>query len=187
MSDFSFRPLTPDKFDDLVDLFGPERGASGGCWCMWWRVPTKTFNEMAREERRAAFEAAVGEGPTGVLAYDGDTAIGWCAVGPRSSLPKLNRSRVAATLDDPDGVWMINCFFVRKAYRGDGLMGRLIAAAVDYARGEGARALEACPVDPQRELQWGEGFIGIASQFAAAGFAEVARRSPTRPLMRLDF
>ena len=154
---------------------------------MWWRVPTKTFNGMSREERRAAFEAAVGEVPTGILAYDGEAAVGWCAVGPRASLPKLNRSRVASTLDEPDGVWMINCFFVRKGSRGDRLMGRLIAAAVDYARGEGARAVEACPVDPKRALQWGEGFIGIASQFTATGFAEVARRSPTRPLMRLEF
>ena len=31
----------------------------------------------------------------------------------------------------------------------------------------------------------GDGFVGIASVFRALGFAEIARRSPWRPLVRL--
>jgi hypothetical protein len=64
-------------------------------------------------------------------------------------------------------------------------MGVLIDGALGYARENGARMVEACPVEPARPLIWGEAFIGIASVFREAGFDEVARRSPTRPLMRI--
>ena len=31
------RPLTPDLWPALEDLFG-KGGASNGCWCMYWRL-----------------------------------------------------------------------------------------------------------------------------------------------------
>jgi predicted GNAT family acetyltransferase len=183
----SIQPLTPGRWDDLVILFGPERGAHGGGWCMWWRMTTAVFEKTSRADRRDNFRAIVESGaPTGVLAYAGQTPIGWCAVGPRDSLPKLMRSRVAKPLEgDADKVWMINCFFVDRGHREAGLMGVLIDGALGYARENGARMVEACPVEPARPLIWGEAFIGIASVFREAGFDEVARRSPTRPLMRI--
>jgi len=180
-------PLTPERWDDLVTLFGPERGAHGGCWCMWWRMTTAAFETASRTERRDSFRAIVARGvPTGVLAYEGETPVGWCAVGPRETLPKLMRSPVAKPLEaDIDKVWMINCFFVDRDHREAGLMRLLIEAAVGYARDEGACILEASPIEPARPLIWGEAFVGIASVFRQAGFDEVARRSPTRPLMRI--
>jgi len=186
-ADVCFRPLSAACWDDFVDLFGPERGASGGCWCMWWRVSAARWKEMTRTQRRDAFRQQVADGvPVGVLAYDGDRAVGWCAIGPRETLPRFNRSRVAAPLDPDENTWAINCFYIRSGYRGGGMMRRLVAAAADFARDNGAVAVEACPIDPDRPLQWGEGFVGIAAAFRAAGFAEVARRSPKRPLLRLE-
>lgn len=180
------RQLSADRWDDLVALFGPERGAQGGCWCMWWRMTGAEFERASREERRDLFRRLVEDGaPLGVLAYDGKAPIGWCAVGPRESLPKLMRSRVARPLDrQTDGVWMINCFYIGRDHRGVGLMRKLIDAAVEMARKNGARVIEACPIDTERQLIWGEGFIGLAQAFVASGFSEMARRSPTRPLMR---
>ncbi|HEB84575.1 MAG TPA: N-acetyltransferase, partial [Bacteroidetes bacterium] len=29
-------PLSPERWGDFEALFG-ERGACGGCWCMYWR------------------------------------------------------------------------------------------------------------------------------------------------------
>ena len=63
-------------------------------------------------------------------------------------------------------------------------MRRLLDGAVAFAKKGGAAAVEACPIETDRKLIWGEGYVGIASVFRAAGFEEVARRSPTRPLMR---
>lgn len=184
----TFEPLVPDRWDDLVELFGPQRGASSGCWCMWWRLAAKDWQGRQREDRQAAFRAIVKAGPPpGVLAYGDGRAVGWVAVGPRITLPRLNRSRVAAPLDDDlAGVFVINCFYIRAGWRRQGLMEKLIAAAVELAWAQGARRVEACPVEPARPLQWGEGFVGIASAFRAAGFAECARRGPTRPLMGLS-
>jgi GNAT superfamily N-acetyltransferase len=186
MSSVVVHPLTPDRWNDLVDLFGPERGASSGCWCMWWRMPGADWKAVPREEKRDRFRAIVDSGPPpGVLAYDGPSAVGWCAIGPRTTLPRMNTSRVAAPLEAIEGVWAVNCFYVRSSYRGAGLMAGLLDAATAFAASQGARIIEACPIDTGRKLVWGEGFVGIASVFRAAGFGEVARRSPTRPLMRL--
>jgi GNAT superfamily N-acetyltransferase len=182
----AIHPLTPDRWDDLVDLFGPERGANSGCWCMWWRMPRADWKAVPRAEKRHRFRAIVEAGPPpGVLAYDGAVAVGWCAIGPRTSLPRMNASRVAAPLDVVEGVWAVNCFYIRSSYRGAGLMRTLLDAATSFAAGQGARIVEACPLDTERKLVWGEGFVGIASVFRSAGFEEVARRSPARPLMQL--
>jgi hypothetical protein len=42
LSKMTFHPVTPDRWDDLVTLFG-ERGACGGCWCMAWRLKRKDW------------------------------------------------------------------------------------------------------------------------------------------------
>lgn len=179
-------PLTPDRWDDLVDLFGPERGANSGCWCMWWRIPGPDWKAVPRDEKRDRFRAIVEEGPPpGVLAYAEGQAVGWCAVGPRETLPRLDRSRVFRPVDEAQGVWTVNCFYIRTGWRRRGLMRPLLDAALTFARQHGARIVEACPLDTDRKLVWGEGYVGLAPVFRAVGFQEVARRSPTRPLMRM--
>ena len=186
MPTISIGPLTPGRWDDLVDLFGPERGANSGCWCMWWRMTRGDWKAVPREEERERFRAIVEEGPPpGVLAYDGPSAIGWCAVGPRATLPQMNVSHVAGPAEGIEGVWAVNCFYVRSGQRWRGLMRTLLEGALAFAAGQGAAIVEACPIETERKLVWGEGYVGIASILRAAGFEEVARRSPTRPLMRL--
>ena len=185
-------PLTPDRWDDLMDLFGPERGANSGCWCMWTRLPGKVWNAMTREERRDAFRRIVEEGPPpGLLAYEQGRAVGWVAVGPRTSLTRFNAGKASRPLDAPgdpvpSSIQAVSCFYVRGGCRGRGLTSRLAEAAVAFARRSGAAAVEACAIEPEKRLQWGEGFVGLATVFRLLGFREVARRSPRRPLMRLD-
>ena len=57
--------------------------------------------------------------------------------------------------------------------------------AIAYARKRGVKLLEAYPVDkPERsndDYMW----FGAKSMFDDAGFEEVARRKPTRPVVRL--
>jgi hypothetical protein len=191
MPTYDLHPLTSDRWDDLVDLFGPERGANSGCWCMWWRMSRADWKALPREEKRDRFRAIVDAGPPpGVLAYEGPLAVGWCAVGPRETLPRMNASRVAAPLDGVDGVdgvWAVNCFYVRSGYRRRGLMRVLLDGGIAFAATAGAAALEACPIELNRKPVWGEGYVGIAPVFRDAGFVEVARRSPTRPFMRMSF
>jgi len=153
---------------------------------MWWRMSSADWRAVPRHEKRDRFRAIVKDGPPpGVLAYDGETAIGWCAVGPRATFPRMRSSRVARPLDAAEGIWAVNCFFVRSGWRRQKLMPFLLKGALDFAARQGAKTVEACPLDTERGLFWGEGFVGIASVFRRAGFVEVARRTPTRPLMRI--
>jgi GNAT superfamily N-acetyltransferase len=187
------RPLTPDRWPDLVDLFGPERGANSGCWCMWPRVAGSEWKALGKDGRKRRFAAIAKKGPPpGLIAYDGDLAVGWVAVGPRPSVARFNESKISHPVadeagPDPDKTYTITCFFSRPGHRKQGLMHELAKAAANHARKKGAEAVEACAIEPNKPVQWGEGFVGLASVFHRLGFNEVARRSPKRPLMRLDF
>lgn len=182
----SFEPLTPGRWGDLEELFGA-RGACGGCWCMWWRLPRQEFERGKGEGNRAAFRAVVeaGEEP-GVLAYVGGRAVGWCAVAPRADYPALARSRVLKPVDERP-VWSITCLFVSKPHRRRGLSEALLRAAVAHVARRGGRTVEGYPVEPQTGQQ-PDAFVwtGLASAFRRAGFAEVTRRSATRPVMRYE-
>lgn len=185
MARLSFRPVTGAEWEDLVALFGP-RGACAGCWCMWWRLTRKEFEQGKKGANRRALKRLVDDGTLpGILAYDGDRPVGWCSVGPRADYPALERSRVLARVDDAP-VWSIVCFFVARDARRRGLTHRLITAAVSHARKKGARIVEAYPVAPGPNGMpdvWA--WTGLESAFVRAGFREAARRSPRRAVWRL--
>ena len=142
-----FHPLTPDRWRDLEQLFGP-KGACGGCWCMAWRLRRKDFEAGKQGLNRKAFEFLVRKGsPPGVLAYDGEEPVGWCAIAPRLAFSFLDRSRLLQRLDE-EPVWSITCFFVTRKRRRQGLMVKLVHAACNFAKGQGAHIVEAYPVEP---------------------------------------
>jgi GNAT superfamily N-acetyltransferase len=144
------------------------------------------YNKRPREENRADFWRIVEQGPPpGLLAFDGELAVGWCQVTPREDLPWMERGRVLRRVDDAP-VWSISCFYIRSAYRRRGVTAALIEAAVKLAAGAGAPALEAIPVDKALPKGVSNDFTGVASTFRQLGFVEVARRSPARPIMRKD-
>jgi len=86
---------------------------------------------------------------------------------------------------DEQPVWSIICFVVPAAYRGRGVARALLKGAVTYAKKQGAKLVEAYPVDkPARskdEAMW----FGAKSMYDQAGFHEVARRKPHRPIVRI--
>src|SRR5918996_2425994 len=179
----TIRPLTPDLWPALEDLFG-ENGACNGCWCMYWRIGS-AYRRRPREQNKAAFEEVVKRGPPpGLLAFDGDVAVGWCQLTPRDALPWLDRTWRLARVDALP-VWSLSCFYVRKGYRKRGVTSALIAAALDAAKRAGAPALEAYPLDA--DLTPSSSGTGYVSTFKRAGFKIVARRVPPRPIMRYYF
>jgi GNAT superfamily N-acetyltransferase len=186
----AFHALTPDRWADFETLFGPDRGGNSGCWCLWPRLPRADYLVMPKADRKAMFRQIVMRGPApGVLAYERDLAIGWCAVGQRRSYARFEAAKVSKPvegLSDAPAVYALTCFYVRKGYTKRGLMRELSLAAIDLARRAGAAAVEVCPIEADKPLVWGDGFTGIASVFRKLGFREIARRSPRRPLMRLD-
>ncbi|MGD8965519.1 MAG: GNAT family N-acetyltransferase [Gammaproteobacteria bacterium] len=179
-----FRPLTPDRWDDLEDLFGP-RGACSGCWCMWWRCTRRQFDLNGNEGNRRAFRKIVSQGsPPGILAYAADKAVGWCSVAPRESYSSLMRSRVLKPAD-AQPAWAVTCLFVARDWRGRRMSEALVRASVDYVRERGGRLVEAYPTDPRgKRLAAVSSYMGTPAIFRAAGFREFSRPSPARVIMR---
>jgi GNAT superfamily N-acetyltransferase len=119
----------------------------------------------------------------GLVGYLDDEPVGWISLGPREDYRKLERSRIMKPVDGA-AVWSVVCTYVDKAHRGLGLQHRLLAAAIDYARDQGVRMLEAYPVDKLERSHDDFMFFGSRSLYEKAGFHEVVRRSPTRVVMR---
>ena len=152
---------------------------------MWWRVPQggKLWKETQGEKARRAFRALVTSGKArGVLAFDGETPVGWCAFGPRTDFPRVERSR-AYRRDELDGVWCINCFFVHRTHRRRGVARTLLAAATDACHRAGARIVEAYPAPPQPDLRGGAVWRGPLTMFEDQGYRVVKRETPARPVV----
>lgn len=180
---YRFKPATKALWEDLVSLFG-ERGACNGCWCMWWRLKGRDFEAGAGAGNRQALHDLMDQGIVpGVLAYEGNRPVGWCSVGPRQDFPRLNRSQRLRPVDDQP-VWSIVCYFVDRKSRGQGLMRALTAAAVDYARSNGAHIVEAYPTDPDSGQSDDSLNTGVAHVLRQEGFAEVAHRGGRRAILR---
>ena len=182
----AFHPATPQRWSDLEELFG-ERGACGGCWCMFWRLPRKEFDAGKGSGNKRALKRIVTTGKEpGIIAYLGKEPIGWCAIAPRADYSALERSRILKPVDDQP-VWSVSCLFIKKAYRRQGVSSQLLQAVIAFAANHGARIVEGYPVEPSME-KMPDPFLwhGVPSAFIEAGFKEVARRSKSRPIMRFE-
>jgi len=120
---------------------------------------------------------------TGLLAYWHGDIVGWVAVEPRDAYPKLAHSRILKPVDDQP-VWSVTCFFVAKNSRRKGITIELLKAAIEHVRKQGGKIVEGYPVETQQDMPAPFIYTGTASAFEQAGFREVARRTPTRPIFR---
>jgi GNAT superfamily N-acetyltransferase len=183
--DLSFHPLTQKLWRDFEMLLGA-RGACGGCWCMFWKLRGKDFSENTGDSARQMQKSIVdAKTVPGLLAYSEGYPIGWIAVEPRSAYPKLAHSRVLKQVDDQE-VWSITCFFVEKNHRHKGITVELLKAAAEYVKSCGGKIVEGYPVDAQQNQPDPFVYTGTASAYKQAGFVEVARNSPTRPIFRFS-
>ncbi len=190
MSKLTVLPLTPARWPDVEEVFNA-RGCSvaRGCWCMAYRLSGSRAplpRGMTRTQaNRAALKALVDAGhPPGLIGYRGKVPVGWVSIGPREEYAKLKRSPVMKPVDEQP-VWSIVCFVVPSEYRGQGIARALLKGAVAYARGQGARLVEAYPVDKSARSSDDAMWFGAKSMYDKAGFKEVARRKPQRPIVRL--
>lgn len=165
-------------FPDLESVFGT-RGDSSRCWCQYFvSLDWRPGREPNRRDLRAML--AQRRGPQGLVAYVDDEPAAWVQLGPMSEYAKL-----AKFAPNPH-TWWISCFVVRVGSRRSGLSRRLLDAAVDRARADGAEALRARPVDTRGEGRPGNVlYTGVLSTFLQVGFVEIARPSPTRPVVEI--
>lgn len=188
---YSVRPATVDRFDDVATMLGPTNPASTVCWCLSHRLPSKESRSLLGAARgEYVRELCARDVAPGVLAYDGDTVVGWAAVAPRAELP-FARSRLIPHVDDLP-VWSAWCIRVRPGHRRRGISLPLLEGAVAYALEHGAPAVEGYPVDNHgQKVDQTMAYVGTRGLFERAGFTKAADTDSIsggfpRVLMRLD-
>ena|SRR5215469_2124686 len=168
------------------------RGAGASCSCvpsLRKRCLRKCLQTTAVRLYQEINHAVV---PPGLIAYADGRPVGWTRVGPRHGFPGVRENRSLAKVlsgDDP-GVWWVTCFAVDRQYRRSGIGAALLQSAVAFARDHGATAVEGHPVDAAgltaARVAGSALYTGTMAMFIAAGFVEVCRTYPTRPVMRLS-
>ena len=188
------QPATADRWSDLVRVFGRRGEDPSWCWCRLFlrsRSHESSASGPVPDNRDALRQeithAAV---PPGLIAYVGTHPVGWTRVGLRSAFPGVSGNRaLAKVLTDDPGAWWVTCFAVDSRHRRSGVGSALLKAAVEFAREHGATAVEGHPVDvaalSTARVAGSAVYAGTVAMFSAAGFAEVARTYPARPVMRL--
>ncbi|MFQ5918573.1 MAG: GNAT family N-acetyltransferase [Thermoplasmata archaeon] len=179
-----YHPLTPERWGDLETLFG-KSGAWGGCWCMWWRLSAAEFEDRRGPENKSRMHDIVREGRVpGILLYKEGQPVGWCSIAPRDEFARLNRSPLLKPVDE-EAVLSIVCFYVAREFRHQGITGKLLEAALAYAKDLGGSVLEGYPLDTDRkDYPAPSAWTGFLPTFEKAGFREVLRRKVTRPIVR---
>ena len=182
------RPAT--DFDDVRTMVGPKRPDANVCWCLSYRLPSKENRALTGAARGERVRRLMDAGPIGVLAYDGGEVVGWAAVAPRAET-SFARNRKIPHVDQSD-VWSVWCIRVRPGHRGEGISHHLLRGAVDFAREQGAPAIEGYPVDNRGEkVDLTMAYVGTRAAFERAGFARAADTDAVsggfpRVLMRRD-
>ena len=184
------RPAT--DFHDVAAVLGPKNPDSNVCWCLSYRLLSSKENRelVGRARGERVRQLVLEDPPPGVLAYDGDEPVGWAAVHPRADTSFAKNRRIPH-VDDSD-VWSVWCFRVRPGHRKKGVVHHLLAGAVDFARANGAPAIEGYPVDNRGErVDLTMAYVGTRALFEAAGFEKASDTTSVisghpRVIMRLD-
>lgn len=144
MPTFRTEPLAPSNWPAFATLVERHDGVWGGCWCVEFHPDGKERGA----HRRGLKERKVREGTThAALVFDGARCVGWCQFGPPEELPRIKHLRIyTAGLEQlPD--WRITCFFVDKAYRGQGVSSLALEGALRLIAEQGGGTVESYPQD----------------------------------------
>jgi GNAT superfamily N-acetyltransferase len=186
-------PVVDAPWDDVRTVFGT-KGDPSTCWCQYFKVDAEAWKrqDVPWFERQLCEQvdegrASKGAGP-GLLAYVDDEPAGWVAIEPRTAYPRILSSKLISSSSEPvdaADVWFVSCFVVRVGHRRQGVAAALLEGAVEHARANGARVVEAFPVEAGPEVSSAELYHGPLSAFEAAGFEVVARPSARRAVVRM--
>lgn len=178
-----FLPVIPERWPDLERLF-ESRGGPKHCWCMVFRPMSAASRRVGGAAKKQALSQLVAVNtPVGILAYDTDEPVAWCSVAPLETYANLRTRSYVSDGSDAEGVWSIACFYIRSAFRRQGMTTQLINAAIDYAKNNGAKVIEAYPVGYDSPSY---SYMGRIGTFERLGFKEIAMAGTRRHIVRLS-
>jgi GNAT superfamily N-acetyltransferase len=125
----------------------------------------------ADKERRV-----LGGGAHAALVYDGPTCVGWCQFGSPEELPRIKSRRAYEAGAAAPPTWRITCFFVDRAYRGQGVAAAALAGALVEIARLGGGTVESFPEDVEGRKVSGS-FLHNATlaMFESQGFGRTRR------------
>lgn len=175
-SEYQFKPVDRKTWPDLEKLF-ENKGGPSYCWCMAWRemeVDRRNDNKAKKSTLKNQVDDKI---PIGLIGYHDGEPVAWCSVGPRESFRDLGGD------NDLENVWSITCFFVRRDHRKQRLTRQMITEAARYAKKQGAKHVEAYPVDPDSPSYR---FMGFKPLFEKMGFDYRRKAGSRRHVMVAD-
>jgi len=178
----TFKEVDSERFADLARLF-ESKGGPKYCWCMAWRRAADGGRPTNNAARKRALKLYVDNGtPIGILGYADDEPVAWCSIAPRESYHNIADVEDEEQEEPRAKVWSLACFFIKRQYRSQGVMPKIIAAAIACAKRHRAQVIEAYPVDPSSPSYR---FMGYVSTFKRMGFSHVGRAGTRRHVYRL--
>lgn len=187
MSGIRTQVATPERWNDVVEAFGRRGDDPDWCWCQRFMAQSSS-HEVS--DNRSALQLEIRTAPVapGLIAYVDDSPMGWTRAMPRHLIAGVSRNRaLQRVLTDDPGAWWVTCFAVDRAARRIGVATALLNAAVAHARAQGATSVQGHPVDVSAlkasDPSASALFTGTLQTFQSAGFTEIARTYPSRPVM----
>lgn len=185
-------PATAARWDDLVTVFGRRGNDPSWCWCRLFlqsEVDRRASGRTPNNREALRHEVTRATTPPGLIAYADGHPAGWTRIGLRSAFPGVGNNKALARLltDDP-GAWWVTCFAVDAHHRRSGVASALLRAAVTFAGEHGATVVQGHPVDVDRltarRVSGSALYTGTMALFRSAGFSEIGRTFPSRPVMQ---
>ncbi len=201
MDTITIKKLTPDLLEDYLDYFDHRAFSDGSpfypCYCSAFNMSGERIrNEFFRQSEiygggsegwkralRAAAARMVESGEIqGYLAYDGETAVGWCNANDRLNYYRVGEFDLSdVPRDEPcdecrrkGEVKSVVCFEICPEYRGKGIASLLLDRVCQDAQRDGYACVEAYPA--KSEGMQGLAFTGPRRLYEKAGFLIAAQR-----------
>ena len=201
MNMIRIKRLTPDLLEDYLNFFDHKAFSDGSpfypCYCNAFNMSKERIqNEFFRQSeiygggsegwkqalRTSAVRMVENGEVQGYLAYDGETAVGWCNANDRLNYCRVGEFDLSdVPKDEPYGdcqrkgeVKSVVCFEICPEYRGKGIATLLLDRVCQDAKEDGYICVEAYPM--KSEGMNSLAFTGPKRLYEKAGFVVVTQR-----------
>jgi GNAT superfamily N-acetyltransferase len=136
-------PLDQTTWEAFAELVERNNGVFGGCWCMGGYAEGLSRTDAG--QNRANKRRRVDEGAAhAALVFDEQgRAQGWCQYGDPDELVRIKHRRAYEQEPPPRPDWRIQCFYVDRRHRGQGIARAALKGALEQIADLGGGRVEA--------------------------------------------